>query len=113
MEVVSGCGHDETERKIQTPGERKIRLTQKIVSPALLRGIPRIELGTSRTRSEHYATKPNPRDDNWSKNKLLDLLGLFGHHNWAIMIPHHDPGSHITVPHAQDDLQDCEDTPTH
>ena len=28
--------------------------------PTIDRGIPRIELGTSRTRSEHYATKPNP-----------------------------------------------------
>ncbi len=34
---------------------------KKSFSPALLRGIPRIELGTSRTRSEHYTTKPNPR----------------------------------------------------
>ena len=30
-------------------------------TPDMHRGIPRIELGTSRTRSEHYATKPNPR----------------------------------------------------
>ena len=37
------------------------------------RGIPRIELGTSRTRSEHYATKPNPLISNCGLFKYITL----------------------------------------
>ena len=57
-------------------GEKKM-LLQKFVSPALLRGIPRIELGTSRTRSEHYATKPNPRLVKLTKTAFLKLWSLW------------------------------------
>ena len=42
-------------------------------TPDFHRGIPRIELGTSRTRSEHYATKPNPLISNCGLFKYITL----------------------------------------
>ena len=61
---------------------------KKKFSPAQSRGIPRIELGTSRTRSEHYATKPNPRlIETWKT--MVITISFFVCVSWPCRPPGH------------------------